>query len=828
MNFEDDERAQSVLIGSILLFAILIIAFSSYQAFVVPNQNAGVEFNHNDEVQTDMQDLRNSLLDIRSVQSTNGEYDVISEHRPVRIRLGAQYPARLVALNPPPASGTIEAVEATAPLRIENAQVSGGTFESDPSVLLESDLETAFISYRPSYTEYRDPPETIFEHSLLYNEFSNTEIPVRQQTMIRPETNRLNVVLFEGDVSQSGAQAVALDPETLDGPTASVPIESDGGPITVQIPTRSPEVWEETAADLDGVTLLSSQSDRVTVTLDDDEYDLRVTRVGFDGGDGTQYNELTPIQETPPSGGTGGDETLPGPRVSNVAGPDEGEEPLQDGDSFDLTADISNLGATNDERGGTPIQIAEWYLQGDDPGEGNGVSMTADNDGYIQDIELSVTDSVAATDLENGVNTIVVRAQDTRGVWGEETDSVDVEVQLDAAGTVTLQSEIREDDESFEVTTSDFENLDIDTGGFLVVENAVEFEINNVGESTETIDVADVGGIEADDEITATLYEDDTRSNELDADATTVLAEGEAFFDVTITDAPATVTEGDQVVVEYTIENTGGVTDIQDIEFLVDGQVTETESGVELTSGQTFDGTFTYQTDGDDVPEIELTVASDDDSDTRTVAVEALQVAPTVETNGATNVDTSSATLNGELTDIGSASEVEVYFQYRETGETAWAETGVQTLTAAETFEETVTGLESDTDYEFRAVAESMDGSDIGDIQTLTTDVASLSFTTLTAIAPTGGSLGDVEGELAVETDATVDITVFDGGTSVGSTTVIYQGTLAEYDITLSSPGQRSVPLTVVAEIQGGDCVEGEISERGVEITLENGDWEPC
>ena len=295
MGFRDGERAQSTLVGAILLFAILIIAFSSYQAFVVPNQNAEVEFNHNSEVQTDMQDLRNSLLDVRSVE--DGE--VVSEHRPVRVRLGTQYPARLIALNPPTPAGTLETEAAGSEFRIENANVDGN-FDGQPADTLlgpnpDADLGTTFLSYSPGYSEYREAPQTTLEHSLLYNEFPSADITVREQTLIRPESNRLNIVLFDGDISQSSSQGVTLDPETLDGPTATVPIEPvDDEDITLQIPTQNPEIWEDTLSELPDVSVDSSNENSVTVSLTDGGYTLRVTRVGFDGGAGD--SEFTSIQ----------------------------------------------------------------------------------------------------------------------------------------------------------------------------------------------------------------------------------------------------------------------------------------------------------------------------------------------------------------------------------------------------------------------------------------------------------------------------------------------------------------------------------------------------
>ncbi|MDZ7746206.1 MAG: hypothetical protein U5K28_06720 [Halobacteriales archaeon] len=52
--FRGDTRGQSVQVGVIILFAFAIIAFTSYQAVVVPQQNQQVEFDHNQEVQSDM------------------------------------------------------------------------------------------------------------------------------------------------------------------------------------------------------------------------------------------------------------------------------------------------------------------------------------------------------------------------------------------------------------------------------------------------------------------------------------------------------------------------------------------------------------------------------------------------------------------------------------------------------------------------------------------------------------------------------------------------------------------------------------------------------
>ena len=96
-----------------------------------------------------------------------------------------------------------------------------------------------------------------------------------------------------------------------------------------------------------------------------------------------------------------------------------------------------------------------------------------------------------------------------------------------------------------------------------------------------------------------------------------------------------------------------------------------------------------------------------------------------VQTDPATNVDFESAQLNGEVTDLADESEVEAYFEYRETGATEWIETTTQTISDPQTYDETVTELDDDTEYEFRAVIDDTGGEtlDTGDTLTFTTDV---------------------------------------------------------------------------------------------------------
>ena len=121
-----------------------------------------------------------------------------------------------------------------------------------------------------------------------------------------------------------------------------------------------------------------------------------------------------------------------------------------------------------------------------------------------------------------------------------------------------------------------------------------------------------------------------------------------------------------------------------------------------------------------------------------------------VQTDPATNVDFESAQLNGEVTGLGDESEVEAYFEYRETGAADWIETSKQTISTAQTYDETVTELDDDTEYEFRAVIDDTGGEtlDTGDTLTFTTDEKQVGSVATDPASNVGSDSAQLNGEL--------------------------------------------------------------------------------
>jgi len=163
-----------------------------------------------------------------------------------------------------------------------------------------------------------------------------------------------------------------------------------------------------------------------------------------------------------------------------------------------------------------------------------------------------------------------------------------------------------------------------------------------------------------------------------------------------------------------------------------------------------------------------------------------------VSTADATNVGDTSATLNGDLTDLGGADSADVYFEYGPSGGSLSNATSAQTLSATGSFSADVSGLDSGTEYEFRAVAEASDG-DTGSLLTFTTGVDSGGTDPVVdsyQVTETGSpnphaeitadwAVSDADGDLA-----TVAVAVFDeSGTRVdASSTDVSGGTASGTD----------------------------------------------
>ncbi|ACV12925.1 PKD domain containing protein [Halorhabdus utahensis DSM 12940] len=301
MSFWGDERAQAIQIGAVLLFAVLVISFSLYQAFVVPNQNAGIELNHNSEVQSQLQELRNAIHGIAGGNPGSG----------VTVNLGTTYPTRVVALNPPPPSGRLYTDGTRNPsvnFTIVNATADGET--GDLWNGSARPYNTGGIMYAPDYNEYRSPPTTIYENSLVYNQFESQTLSLTDQSLISGD--RISIVTLNGSFDRSGSRSMTVDPEPISTSDRTISVADGTGPITLNITTRlSVDRWQTLLNDEDNVLTADIRTApdtdsvpdpfrRVLIPLNRSEtYTLGMTKVGVGSGVSEESGEYLTLVDRP-------------------------------------------------------------------------------------------------------------------------------------------------------------------------------------------------------------------------------------------------------------------------------------------------------------------------------------------------------------------------------------------------------------------------------------------------------------------------------------------------------------------------------------------------
>jgi hypothetical protein len=279
MRFQDDRRAVALQVGAILLFGFLIIGLTLYQATVVPNQNEQVEFDHNQQVQESLQEVRNGILRTASAERTS----------PVTVPLGTRYPNRIVAVNPPPSSGrlatepggTVTLVNATA-INNETADYWNGTDRS---------YATKRLSYRPDYNRYQGSPRTTYADTVLYNQFDGRDLSQTDQRLL--EGNLIYVVALDGSYSRSGAQAVSVSPSPVSASDRIVAVNDSDG-LELELDTDlSEDEWRSLLEDqyernggrIDGNASGVTVSDgTLTIDLLPGTYRLRMAKVGIGTG----------------------------------------------------------------------------------------------------------------------------------------------------------------------------------------------------------------------------------------------------------------------------------------------------------------------------------------------------------------------------------------------------------------------------------------------------------------------------------------------------------------------------------------------------------------
>ena len=342
--FGSDERGQAIQVGAILFFAFFVIGFASYQAVIVPQQNEQVEFDHSQEVQSDMVDLRDGI-----VKAANADESGVTD-----ISLGTSYPARLFALNANPASGRFATTEQKEIVVKER----DGTVEERnvcPDSAGQTADETVRATYDPSYSYYRNGPTTVYENTFVYSDTGDAQIVREEARLLFGESNGndadnvLNLVAVFGDVEQSSSGSTSVD--TFAGEDTVSPDVTD--PV-VKLPTGASESTWAAALGYEDPDKLEEEEAVESISVDNNDgivtiklignFDIACNEVGLNQGPPGGVANIAPI----PAGGG----SSPGTEVVYVPNGDSTElrsigykESTPSVYSTDTSLDVNGIGA---------------------------------------------------------------------------------------------------------------------------------------------------------------------------------------------------------------------------------------------------------------------------------------------------------------------------------------------------------------------------------------------------------------------------------------------------------------------------------------------------
>lgn len=265
-------RGQSEIIGFILAFGLVVTLIGANQAFIVPQANEDVEAQHDEDVQTDMLNLRGEIIDAAAS----------NEQQTATVRLGTGFPPRFLAVNPPPTSGTLQTVRPSSndgniTVKFDGDLDIGEICGTEPS---RENVSTRFLAYDASYSEYRGNLPITVENSVMHR--NQGTLVSSEQVVVKGNRIRITRVVGDFRTSASDKRSVDLFPSETGANTTNKS-------VTVTLPTELGEDdWERLANESEpNVKDVSVEDGAVEIELkepneDDPDYVVECTTVGIE------------------------------------------------------------------------------------------------------------------------------------------------------------------------------------------------------------------------------------------------------------------------------------------------------------------------------------------------------------------------------------------------------------------------------------------------------------------------------------------------------------------------------------------------------------------
>ncbi len=226
--FVDDERAVSPVVGFVLMFALIMIVFTIYNADVVPAQNQDVEYEHTQTIEGQMEQLSAAFLSADENGSTKS----------VALQLGVQYPTRVFGINPGTPVGTLNTSE------MHEVRFTGDTETAE--------FNTSFVKYTPNYNLMQQETQYSIEHGLLVKDYDGSDNTRLKGTgaLFSSDDETVNLRLISSNLQESRMSTV-VTAENVD----THKITTTSSDATLSLPTTlEKEEWNRTITGSEQVT----------------------------------------------------------------------------------------------------------------------------------------------------------------------------------------------------------------------------------------------------------------------------------------------------------------------------------------------------------------------------------------------------------------------------------------------------------------------------------------------------------------------------------------------------------------------------------------------
>ncbi|MDO9579892.1 MAG: hypothetical protein Q7J06_04920, partial [Bacteroidales bacterium] len=237
MRFWREKKGVSVVLGTLLMFVIMVMLYASIQATQVPLWNLRIDAQSFETTYGDMLFLKS---DIKNVA-------LLKQPKSTIIRMGTLYPDRMIFINP-------------------KQGVYTSMTKEDATVTIEYIIEWSTGS--ATYTEYYPSSRLIFdvlspeggsliyEHGLIIRSFPNGSVSTDPQELIVDEELSLPVLDASLLSPMSSMRSESFSIKPYAGSLTKLNVTT----VTITLPTDYPRVWADR---LEGL-----ETDRMTITID--------------------------------------------------------------------------------------------------------------------------------------------------------------------------------------------------------------------------------------------------------------------------------------------------------------------------------------------------------------------------------------------------------------------------------------------------------------------------------------------------------------------------------------------------------------------------------